>query len=202
MMTNQNLSTIKKLRKVMDLSVITTDNLQFTTDRLSISLMDESHWPDFQHIQADDEIMKYIGPILPFDELKAKFLDRIRPFIQEEGHWLTLAIHHKATREFIGSLGFKIDSISDQRAEIGYLVLPKHSGQGYTTEACNVLNKFIFEQVKVRKIVAHCTTVNTGSWKVMEKVGLLREGELKMDFFVNDNWYDGYCYGLINPIYC
>lgn len=186
----------------MDLSVITSNNLQFSTDRLSITLMNDSHWPDFQRIQADREIMKYIGPILPLDELKTKFLDRIRPFTQEEGHWLTLAIHHKITREFIGSVGFKIDSLNDQRAEIGYLVLPQYGGQGFTTEACKVLNRFIFEEIKVRKIVAHCTTVNTGSWKVMEKIGLLREGELKMDFCLNDHWYNGYCYGLVNPLYC
>ena len=186
----------------MDLSVITSNNLQFSTDRLSITLMNESHWPDFQRIQADNDIMKYIGPVLPFDELKAKFLDRIRPFIQEENHWLTLAIHHKLTGDFIGSVGFKIDSINEQRAEIGYLVLPQYSGQGYTTEACKVLKQFIFEKIKVRKIVAHCTTVNTGSWKVMEKIGLLREGELKMDTFLNNNWYNGYCYGLVNPFYC
>jgi len=186
----------------MDLSVITSQNLQLSTDRLSITLMNESHWPDFQRIQADNGIMKYIGPILPFDELKAKFLDRIRPFAQEENHWLTLAIHHKLTRKFIGSVGFKIDSINDQRIEIGYLVLPEFSGKGYTTEACNVLNQFIFKNIKARKVVAHCATVNTGSWKVMEKIGLLREGELKMDTFLNGNWYNGYCYGLINPHYC
>lgn len=185
----------------MDLSVITPENLKLKTNRLEIQLMDESNWGDFKSIQADKESMKYIGPVLPLDKLKAKFLDRIRPFMQEEKHWLTLAIYIKGTTEFIGSVGFQIDSINDQRAEIGYLVLPKYSGLGYTTEACKALNTFIFEQVKVRKIVAHCTTINTGSWKVMEKIGLLREGELKMDFCVEDNWYDGYCYGLVNPIH-
>jgi RimJ/RimL family protein N-acetyltransferase len=185
----------------VDLSVITNANLQFTTDRLTLRLMNEDNWPDFQNIQSDTELMKYIGPILPLEELEAKFFERIRPFTQEEKHWLTLAIYCNVSNDFIGSVGFQIDSISDQRAEIGYLSLPKYSGKGYITEACQVLNKFLLEQVKVRKIVAHCTTENTASWKVMEKIGLLREGELKMDFCVGENWYDGYCYGLVNPLY-
>ena len=185
----------------MDLSVITDKNLQFSTERLTIKLMGESNWPDFQSIQADSELMKYIGPILSLDELRTKFLDRIRPFAQEEKHWLTLAIYCNKTTEFIGSVGFQIDSINDQRAEIGYLVLPNFSGKGFITEACQVVNNFIFEQIKVRKIVAHCSTENIGSWRVMEKLGLLREGELKMDLCIGDNWYDGYCYGLVNPLY-
>ena len=54
----------------MDLSVITDKNLQFSTERLTIKLMGESNWPDFQSIQADSELMKYIGPILSLDELR------------------------------------------------------------------------------------------------------------------------------------
>jgi RimJ/RimL family protein N-acetyltransferase len=185
----------------LNLSVITPKNLKFNTKRLTIKLMTECNWPDFQRIQADSELMKYIGPILPLDKLRAKFLERIRPFTQEEKHWLTLAIYDNNTKEFMGSVGFQIDSLNDERAEIGYLILPQYAGKGYITEACQVLNTFIFEQIKMRKIVAHCTTENTGSWKVMEKLGLLREGELKMDFCVEDRWYDGYCYGLVNPLY-
>jgi len=185
----------------VDLSVITDENLQFTTDRLTLRLMNESNWPEFQNIQSDTELMKYIGPILPLEELKAKFDDRIRKFNQEEKHWLTLAIYCKESNEFIGSVGFQIDSINDQRAEIGYLALPQYSGKGFITEASQALNQFLFDKIKVRKIVAHCTTENTASWKVMERLGLLREGELKMDICVGDNWYDGYSYGLVNPLY-
>lgn len=185
----------------MNLSVITPQNLELTTERLSIKLMNEANWPDFRAIQSDSELMKYIGPILPLNELKAKFLERIRPFNQEEKHWLTLAVYCNITKEFVASVGFQIDSINDQRAEIGYLALPRYSGRGYVTEACQALNDFIFEQIRVRKIVAHCTTENVGSWKVMEKLGLLREGELKMDLCVGNRWYDGYNYGLVNPLY-
>jgi RimJ/RimL family protein N-acetyltransferase len=40
------------------------------------------------------------------------------------------------------------------------------------------LNWFIFEQVKINEIVAHCSTVNTGCWKVMEKLACYEKANL------------------------
>ena len=107
----------------MNLSAITPENLTISTDRLILSLMTLTDLSNFSLLQTDVELMKYIGPILSGEDIKTKFLDRIKPFNQEEGHWLTLNIHDKETNEFIGSIGFKLDSIIEQRFEVGYLVL-------------------------------------------------------------------------------
>jgi len=183
----------------MNLSVITPENLTISTDRLSLSLMTLTDLSNFSLLQTDADLMKHIGPLLSDQEIKTKFLDRIKPFNQEEGHWLTLNIHDKKTNEFMGSIGLKLDSIIEQRFEIGYLVLKQFGGKGYITEAGHAIVDFLLNKVMVKKVVAHCNTTNIGSWKVMEKIGLHREGELKSDMFLNDTWYDGYAYGLVNP---
>ncbi len=183
----------------MNFDLITPENLHLSTERLQLSLMTNQDFNNFAALQSEPSMMKYIGPVLSEDELKAKFDDRIKPFQQDEGHWLTLNMHDKKSNRFVGSIGFKFCSIDNQRAELGYLVLPTFAGLGYTTEAAATIIEFLFEQVNVRKIVAQCTTVNIGSWKVMEKLGMRREAELTSDFYLNDIWYDGYAYGLINP---
>ena len=183
----------------MNLSAITPENLNISTDRLILSLMTLTDLSNFSLLQTDVELMKYIGPILSGEDIKTKFLDRIKPFNQEEGHWLTLNIHDKETNAFVGSIGFKLDSIIEQRFEVGYLVLKQFGGKGYITEAGHAIVDFLLNQVMVKKVVAYCTTVNIGSWKVMGKIGLHREGELKSDIFVNEIWYDSYAYGLVNP---
>ena len=183
----------------MNLSAITPENLNISTDRLILSLMTLTDLSNFSLLQTDIELMKYIGPILSGEDIKTKFLDRIKPFNQEEGHWLTLNIHDKETNAFVGSIGFKLDSIIEQRFEVGYLVLKQFGGKGYITEAGHAIVDFLLNKVMVKKVVAYCTTVNIGSWKVMGKIGLHREGELKSDIFVNEIWYDSYAYGLVNP---
>ncbi len=183
----------------MNLSAITPENLTILTERLALSLMTLPDLNNFNLLQTDVELMKYIGPILSDEQIKTKFIDRIRPFNEEEGHWVTLNIHDKISNEFIGSIGFKLDSITEQRFEIGYLVLPQFGGKGYITEAGIAIVDFLLHNVGLKKITAHCTTINIGSWKVMEKIGFHREGELKSDIFLNNIWYDSYAYGLINP---
>jgi len=162
-----------------------------------MNLMTEQDWPEFNILQSDEELMANIGPILTETEVRDKFNDRIKPFNNEAGHWITLIMRNKLTNEFVGSIGFKFQSIEDQRVEIGYLVIQKFNGQGYVTEAGKALMAFLLEQVSVRKIVANCITTNIGSWKVMEKLGLQREGCLLSDFYLNGNWHDSYCYGLV-----
>ncbi|NRD73462.1 GNAT family N-acetyltransferase [Shewanella sp. VB17] len=183
----------------MNLSAITPENLTIITKRLTLSLMTVTDLNHFSLLQTDVELMKYIGPILSDEEINNKFLDRIKPFDGKEGHWIALNIHENNSNNFMGTIGFKLDSITDQRFEIGYLILKQFGRRGYVTEAGHAIVNFLLNNVGVKKIVAHCATDNIGSWKVMGKIGLHREGEFKSDHFLNDIWYDSYAYGLINP---
>ena len=79
-------------------------------------------------------------------------------------------------------------------------MLARYQGKGYITEAAQALIEFLFNEGKIRKIVAHCSTENIGSWKVMEKLGFEREAYFKMHTKINGSWFDDYAYGLINPV--
>jgi len=183
----------------MNLNKITNENLSLTTLRLKMSLMTKADWPYFKLIQMDPELMQHIGPILSEIELKSKFEQRIRPWQENEAQWLTLIVKNKITNNFVGSIAFKLDSIAFERAEIGYLMLNKYQGLGYSIEAGAELINYLFNTVQLSKLIAHCSTINTASWKVMEKLGFKREAELKMQTKLKEDWFDDYGYGLINP---
>ncbi|GLX77268.1 N-acetyltransferase GCN5 [Thalassotalea insulae] len=182
----------------MKLSLLTTQ-LSFTTERLQIRLMQQDDFPLFNRLQSDKALMQYIGPILSPEELKAKFNTRIRPWDGEQDHWLTLKIITKNTNEFIGSVGFRIADIEAERAEIGYLLLQQYQGHGYMTEATRALVAFLFNQLEVAKIEAHCCADNNASWKVMEKLGMEREGFFKSHSVLNQQRHDDLAYGLLAP---
>ena len=185
--------------KIMNTNLITQAQLQLTTARLSMSFMTDIDWLAFQTLQSNEQLMQHIGPILSEEALNEKFVQRTQPWQGDEAHWITLLIHQKHSGELVGSVGFKLVSIDCQRAEIGYITLAEHQGKGFITEAAKALIEYLFEQVKVRKIVAHCAVENTGSWRVMEKLSMQREGLFKSNFHVNDTWFDEYAYGLLNP---
>ena len=71
-------------------------------------------------------------------------------------------------------------------------------GKGYATEAAKAVVGFLFNDVNYRKIIAGCDSVNTGSSKVLEKVGMKREAVLREHIKRKDNtWGDDFQYGLL-----
>lgn len=96
----------------------------------------------------------------------------------EEGTQYTFAQRVRATDEFIGGIGLKIDPRFD-RAVLGYWIAEEFWNKGYATEAVEAILKFGFFQLSLNKIYATHLVENTASGKVMIKNGMIKEGELK-----------------------
>lgn len=101
--------------------------------------------------------------------------------ISREAHALgagvTFAIELRATQEFVGGIGLKIERRFD-RAEVGYWLGVPYWNQGLMTEALAAVLQFGFETLKLNKILANHTAQNPGSGAVMQKNGMVKEGEL------------------------
>ncbi|WDE10519.1 GNAT family N-acetyltransferase [Thalassomonas haliotis] len=175
-------------------------NFSLASPRLTLVPMTDSHWQEFKALKGDPALMANIGDVLDRQALIKEFKLRAGPWQADEGQWYSLMIYNKTQKNFVGSFGFRIASLENQRMELGYSFLKQSQGQGYATEAGITLIRFLFEQVKVRKLVAACTTSNTASWKIMEKLAFSREGLLQSDIFINNRWHDSYLYGLVNPL--
>jgi [ribosomal protein S5]-alanine N-acetyltransferase len=52
-------------------------------------------------------------------------------------------------------------------------------GQGYATEAARAVLRYGFEELKLNRIYAHHMTKNPASGRVLEKIGMQREGCLR-----------------------
>lgn len=61
----------------------------------------------------------------------------------------------------------------------------------------------IFREWDVRRVTAMCDPENTASWRLMERLGMRRKGELKQNVYFfcdpegNPIWKDTYEYGLL-----
>jgi RimJ/RimL family protein N-acetyltransferase len=85
---------------------------------------------------------------------------------------------------------------------IGYILHPDYHNQGYCTEATKALIGYAFTTLHAHRITAKCNPDNTASWRVMEKVGMNKEGHLKQRvcFKYDENgspiWWDELIYGI------
>lgn len=91
--------------------------------------------------------------------------------------------------------------------EVGYVFNEKYWGKGYATESLLALMKYAFTDLGVRRIIAQCDPKNHPSWKLLERVGMRREGTLLQNIFFfrdeegNPVWKDTYEYAILNTEY-
>jgi RimJ/RimL family protein N-acetyltransferase len=83
------------------------------------------------------------------------------------------AVVIKKTDTLIG--GCEISPSGDQ-ASLGWCLHRSYWKNGYCTELGRALLKFGFEELNLRRIIAFCHAENIGSYRVMEKIGMRREG--------------------------
>jgi len=168
------------------------------SERTRLDLMTPEDWPHFLYLQTHPKLMTFIRPILPESTIREMFELRTAPITWIEQRWYAFVIREANSDMFLGSIAFKIVDTDNARAEIGYLSHENAQGKGYMTEAATCLLHFLFAELNLKKVIAQCATENIGSWKVMEKIGMQREGELKANQYLNGKWYDSYYYGLVN----
>lgn len=75
----------------------------------------------------------------------------------------------------VGAMSLMIQS-AHRCAELGYWVGRPYWNLGFATEAARAVVRFGFEQLDLNRIHAHHLNQNPSSGRVMEKVGMQREG--------------------------
>lgn len=75
----------------------------------------------------------------------------------------------------IGSTNIRVD-LPNNAAEIGYAIGRAYWGQGITVEATCAVLDWAFREFSLARICAKADLENRQSWRVMEKLGMQREG--------------------------
>ena len=85
----------------------------------------------------------------------------------------------------IGKVGMLVNQEYDT-AEIGYSLKEEYWGKGITTEAVRVVVLWALRDVGLAKVCAQADIRNERSWKLMEKVGMIREGISRSDHVIHN----------------
>lgn len=108
-----------------------------------------------------------------------------------------LAIVLKAADRLIGGCRLDIHSAAGRSADLGYVLHPRHWGHGHATEATRALVDFGFGRLALHRIWATCDVDNHASARVLEKVGMRREGHLRQSVRRRGAWRDTYLYAIL-----
>jgi RimJ/RimL family protein N-acetyltransferase len=114
----------------------------------------------------------------------------------EAGELASFAVVLRATGELVGAIGLVISRRFD-RAELGYWVGRPYWNRGYCTEAGRALLEYGFTELSLNRIHASHLSRNPASGRVMEKLGITREGLLRQHAKKWDKYEDLVVYGLV-----
>ncbi len=168
------------------------------TNRLRLRELDESDWRAVHEYAADPEVIRYVqfGPNTV--EETRSFIARAMSHRSEEPRTsYTLAIVLKDEGRLIGTCGLNVSSPENREGWIGYCLNRRFWGKGYAPEAARALLGWGFVDLGLHRITATCDPENTRSVRVLEKIGMLREGRLRQHKLVKGRWRDSYVYAML-----
>ncbi|QZX99927.1 GNAT family N-acetyltransferase [Halobaculum rubrum] len=99
--------------------------------------------------------------------------------------------------EAVGLVGYSIEDTSAGIAEPSCWIHPSNWGEGYGSEAIELLVEYGFKQRRLHKFVAEVVEFNDASKRLVEKVGFVEEGRLREQDFVDGQYHDCVLYGLL-----
>jgi ribosomal-protein-alanine N-acetyltransferase len=139
--------------------------------------------------RATPEIEATPSGVKKYIELQNSF----EPF--EQGKCFDLAIERISDSKVLGLVTLVRGDHSG--AEIGYALGVEHRGQGYATEAAKGLLAYGFRELRLHRVKAATTSANIASRRVLERLGMREEGQLREATFSDGEWLDDLYYGIL-----
>lgn len=130
----------------------------------------------------------------------------LRTFADPERLAATVMVERE--QQVIGDLMLRVEDAWTQaevaadgkgaQAELGWVLDPAHTGHGYATEAVRALLTYCFSELRVHRVVANCFLANDKSWRLMERLGMRREGHaVSESLHRSGHWLDTVSYAVL-----
>lgn len=167
------------------------------TRRLSIRSFREEDWQAVHAYSTDPEVARYVPGDPPTEK---DTLEAIRAWIHgrtaDPPHF-DFAVTVSPDDFVIGWCCIQISASDRRLGELMYAFNRSFWGKGYATEAARSIVNFGFSELKLHRIYATCRPENFASWKVLEKIGMHREGLLRENVWIRSGWQDSYLYAIL-----
>lgn len=169
-----------------------------TTERLILREFQLTDRSVLHEYASDKDLVKYM-PWGPNNDKETNDFFTRNFKLQTENPRKTydFAIVEKSTGDFLGSGGIILRAPKSEFANIGYILKRSAHGKGYATEMAKALLKFGFENLKLHRMAATCDSENAASYRVMEKIGMNREGLLREDMLMKGRIRSTFVYSIL-----
>ena len=114
----------------------------------------------------------------------------------QKGEEINLAIRLRDGLSLVGG-GILRPDLEHEHAEVGYWIAVPHWGKGYATEAAQELVRYAFQELGLHRVYASHTSNNPASGKVLARVGMKHEGQMRGHLRKWGQYQDLEFYGML-----
>ena len=149
---------------------------------------------------SNPEVMRYMGQPGNHEQSSRQVVEIVlhdQPVDPRECFDFAIAL--ASTGQLIGSTDVRWSSRARSEASLGYILRRDCWGQGYATEAAGAALWFAFEYMHAHRVIADTDVRNRASIRVLEKLGMTREGQLREKSWSppDNNWRGTYLYSIL-----
>jgi RimJ/RimL family protein N-acetyltransferase len=151
--------------------------LPISTERLTLRDFREDDYEAVHSYASVNENVAYMefGPNKP-DDTRAFIRRAMDTAAEHPRKKFELAVILTETGDLIGSCDLHTEPDNSGKGEVGWLLHRDYWQQGYGPELGRALLALGFDVLGLHRIVARCDAENYGSYRVMEKIGMRKEG--------------------------
>jgi RimJ/RimL family protein N-acetyltransferase len=121
-----------------------------------------------------------------------------RSTLEHEGEVLGLGVELASTGELIGDVLLIWTSKRQGSGEIGWVIHPAYTGQGFGTESTRAILKLAFEGLGLHRVIARIDARNARSLRLADRLGMRREAHLIRNRWTADGWTDEVDFAMLS----
>ena len=166
------------------------------TERLVLRPYIEDDLDGLYALQSDPEVVRWL-----YEEPRTRAetrdaLDRkMQNSLEHEGDWMSAAVTLDGT--FVGDAAVHWVSEEHKTAEVGYMIDPRYQGRGFASEAIRPLIDWAFAQ-GFHRVIGRLELRNVASGRVLEKLGMRKEGVFIENEWVKGEWQSEALYAILD----
>jgi RimJ/RimL family protein N-acetyltransferase len=168
------------------------------SERLSIRPLRPEDFERHFAIYSNPDVVRYLYEE-PFDAEGARehLKRRTSSDLPTEGSWVNLGVDVRDENVLIGEVGLALLSTVHRHCEIGYVFDPAYAAMGYATEASAVMVELAFSVLGAHRVSGRLDARNDASARVLERLGMRREGQFVENEYVKGEWTDEAVYAVL-----
>ncbi|KJR44511.1 Ribosomal-protein-serine acetyltransferase [Desulfosporosinus sp. I2] len=170
------------------------------TERLILRKFKETDAETFYQYRTNPEVALYQG------EMWVNFkIEQAVEFVKEQmdfepgipDSWFQIAIELKNTGNLVGDLAIHTLPQDINQAEIGFTLNPSYQNKGFGIEAVRNLLGLIFNVWNRHRVIAITDVRNEPSIKLLDKIGMRKEGHFIKNAWNKGEYTDEYLFALL-----